>query len=1280
MKTIFSLIVLLVISGSMLAQTTDTSLVAYYPFNGNAIDLSGYGNNGSLINGVTFDNDRWNNPNQAIRFNKSLSQYVDVQNSPSLQIDSAISFSFWAKRNTLDNGQDQVLNKGGDWQSGTCNYGLVFSEWTLLFIYDGGFYIVNAPGIPLDNEWHHYAVTALEGTTEIHFYVDGVEKTSMLGAGNPVINLYSQSTSDLYLSGVLYYSNNSMDELKIYKRILSEIEIKSLYSNLVAYLPFNGNTIDVSGNGHDGTINGNATLVADRFNSLDRAYTFPDQTSNISLANTTNINLETGFTLNSWVKYKNTYSVIIGKHVCGYVNGFVLGIDYDGQFQLWLGNSGWQTVRTSETLVEDRWYMLTATYDGNSGAAKIYIDGQLENSANISYTNFSPYPISIGEVFQNNCSAANMSGAVDEVKIFNRVLSDAEILEEYNSSNTDLIAYYPFNENVNDESGNNINPTYVGTGVSLTSDRFGLNNRACYFDGNDGSYIRVPADSFPTTGRTISFWVNAMDLPSYQGKVPFSYGGNGCNTSSFLTAINNAGNSSFWSAGHCGESAISYAYTTSPLNTWKHWVITIEGSTQRIYIDGELKETADNYIGPAYVEGKSGLIGALINVDGIGVYVDPSAGYFKGKIDDIRIYNHAITDQEVVLLFNDSTTYTPPNLQDGLSLFLPFNGNAYDESGNNNSGVVTGANTTQDRFGTDGRAYNFDGVDDYITIADNPNLFSDKMTISWWYNMSEYDNSGAVIGWVDGGNRYQQFFAGTTFSYFNGYSGSWFNPTYTLTNLNEWVHILVTYKKTGASSSTTSLFVNGELKQTDNNPMAMTYAPGINFFIGRNHSPGVEFKGKLDDFRIYNRVLETSEVLALYNDSTTYYPPIAEDSLVAYYAFNSTTNDSSGNGNNGINYNGVYSKDRYGFDNSSMYFNGVDSYVEGINSGNNLPVGNSPRSFSAWIKNYQYNQWGSNIFHYGTQQAAPTNFHFLITDVLGLGNGYGYGVVYGNTNLVDSTWHFVTGVYEGGTERTTKLYIDGKLDVTGVITTEPNTVLTNNWRVGRFMEGSSNFNGNIDELKIFNMALSDQKILEIYKIGTTAPDLLVPENNSTLNTLTPGFYWDSSVVATSYQIIISSDSTFTSIVLDETVIRMYYIISSGLLNTDVNYYWKVRTINDGGIGPWSDVFNFKIVITDVEGEDQIPTEFALMQNYPNPFNPSTSIKYAISSRQFVQLKVYDVLGNEIATLVNEEKPAGVFEVQFNVTQDSRPAMSSGVYFYKLTAGDFVSTKKMILIK
>ncbi len=101
----------------------------------------------------------------------------------------------------------------------------------------------------------------------------------------------------------------------------------------------------------------------------------------------------------------------------------------------------------------------------------------------------------------------------------------------------------------------------------------------------------------------------------------------------------------------------------------------------------------------------------------------------------------------------------------------------------------------------------------------------------------------------------------------------------------------------------------------------------------------------------------------------------------------------------------------------------------------------------------------------------------------------------------------------------------------------------------------------------------------------------------------------------------------------------------------------------------------------IEVEINSPTKFSLEQNYPNPFNPSTSIQYAIGSRQFVALKVYDVLGKEIATLVNEEKPEGSYEVEFNSVETLHAtSLPSGVYFYQLRAGDFVETKKMILLK
>ncbi|MCH7974832.1 MAG: T9SS type A sorting domain-containing protein, partial [Bacteroidetes bacterium] len=99
------------------------------------------------------------------------------------------------------------------------------------------------------------------------------------------------------------------------------------------------------------------------------------------------------------------------------------------------------------------------------------------------------------------------------------------------------------------------------------------------------------------------------------------------------------------------------------------------------------------------------------------------------------------------------------------------------------------------------------------------------------------------------------------------------------------------------------------------------------------------------------------------------------------------------------------------------------------------------------------------------------------------------------------------------------------------------------------------------------------------------------------------------------------------------------------------------------------------VITGINDESAIPNTFKLFQNYPNPFNPSTTISFQLPALSFVSLKIYDVLGREVKTLINKEMKAGSYKVDFNASQ-----LSSGIYFYRLTASSFVQTKKMILMK
>ena len=128
------------------------------------------------------------------------------------------------------------------------------------------------------------------------------------------------------------------------------------------------------------------------------------------------------------------------------------------------------------------------------------------------------------------------------------------------------------------------------------------------------------------------------------------------------------------------------------------------------------------------------------------------------------------------------------------------------------------------------------------------------------------------------------------------------------------------------------------------------------------------------------------------------------------------------------------------------------------------------------------------------------------------------------------------------------------------------------------------------------------------------------------------------------------------------------------------FYWHVSASDVGGTSSNSAVSSFTTgVVLFVDEPNAVPAKFELSQNYPNPFNPSTVISYQLSVNSHVTLKVYDVLGKEVATLVNGRQEAGSYNVTFNAGNGTR-SLSSGVYFYRLDAGSFVSTKKLILMK
>ncbi len=157
-------------------------------------------------------------------------------------------------------------------------------------------------------------------------------------------------------------------------------------------------------------------------------------------------------------------------------------------------------------------------------------------------------------------------------------------------------------------------------------------------------------------------------------------------------------------------------------------------------------------------------------------------------------------------------------------------------------------------------------------------------------------------------------------------------------------------------------------------------------------------------------------------------------------------------------------------------------------------------------------------------------------------------------------------------------------------------------------------------------------------------------------------------------------------VQDTGVVITYTDLNGNFMLHVSNKLWNY-VINPGQLPPMYNGYsitahpgqtnvNFNFTLTDVEGQpSSIPDKYSLSQNYPNPFNPVTAIKYSIPNEGFVSLKIYNVLGSEVATLVNEFKNAGSYNVSFNAEN-----LSSGVYYYKLKSGTFVETKKMILLK
>ncbi len=198
------------------------------------------------------------------------------------------------------------------------------------------------------------------------------------------------------------------------------------------------------------------------------------------------------------------------------------------------------------------------------------------------------------------------------------------------------------------------------------------------------------------------------------------------------------------------------------------------------------------------------------------------------------------------------------------------------------------------------------------------------------------------------------------------------------------------------------------------------------------------------------------------------------------------------------------------------------------------------------------------------------------------------------------------------------------------------------------------------------------------------PLLASPNNLSTEISIKPTFIWHPSAAALNYRLQVSRSIDFAAPILDTVLVAdTTYKFTKDSLQVSTVYAWRVAAINAYGSSKWSEVWRFKTrSTTGVVETPPIAEGYHLYQNYPNPFNPTTTIEFSIGSQALVppsavkvSLRVYDVLGQEVAVLIDRELTPGFYTTQFNGS-----SLPSGVYIVRLIAGSYSESRKMLLIK
>ncbi len=1254
-------------------------LVLYYPFSGNANDSSGNGNNGTVA-GATLTADRFGVANSAYSFDGSTStiRCGDILDSVFSSPIAKFSVSGWADTRVFGSFQT-----GGGFIVGK-NAGGTYGPYQWSVSHVGGLIVggvfsdtaqqnyVELSCPMATNQWFHFVLVfdgSLPEMQRVKLYVNGQSSNTTVYQHVGTLGTTTTNSAQNLTIGATHAANHpeypgnfydgNIDDIRIYNWALDSTTIQSLYHEkgwplaikpgLVAYYPFNGNANDSSGNGNNG-IDCGATLTTDRFGKSNGAYHFIGGAS-ISIPELFSDTVS-AFTFAAWVMKDsvdyNTHEILykgldqgeasigITKTTDGTVVGFGVNIE-TGVY----GAQNWYYVNAPDTLKAKTYYFLVGRYVKGQ-KVDFFINGTLIGSSSVPNLSLAKWPghsysaIGLQPQFP---TTTGWNGVIDDIRVYNQALDSTTIQSLYHeggwpfSLESGLVAYYPFNGNANDSSGNGYNGTVAG--AALTADRFGVSNGAYRFNGTS-SVIRCgdildSVFSAPIAKFSVSGWAKTNSYKTLQQDGGYMLGKNAGGSGPYQ-----------WGLGHYQGLVLAtifsdtngltnYVGVASPMGTnqWFHFVYVFDGSQPELQ---RLK---------LYVNGQSSNDSLLWHVGTIGTTTVNTgqqftfgasharnnplslANFYDGTLDDIRIYNKVLSDQEIQFLYHEGGW--PLSTKSNLVAYYPFSGNANDSSGNGNNGINSGATLTTDRFGKSNSAYHFEGG----ASVQIPELFADTVsafTFAAWVmkDSMDYDTHEILYKGLDQGEA-SLGITKTTNGTMVGFgvnietgvygSQNWYSISSPDTLKAKTYYFLVGRYVKGQK---VDFFINGTLigsSPVPNLPLAKW--PGHSYSaigLQPQFPTTTGWNGVIDDIRVYNCALDSATIQSLYHEGGW---PVSSQplKLVAFYPFTGNANDSSGNGYNGSVVGATLTANRFGEANSAYSFNGSNSMIrcgDVLDSVFAAPIARF--SVTGWARTRTYGTIaGGGGFIVGKNSGGGTRgpAQWSVThDDIGLN-----GAVFSDT-LAENYIMLLTPL-----------------------------VPKNQWfHFALVFDGSQ---PELQRVKLYVNAVSTNSAIYQH-FGTLGTHTTASQQNITVGASHPG--GNPFIFENMYDGDIDDIRIYSGVISDSSIQALYH-----------ERGWQIEGVH--------------------QAQEGIPSDFELSSNYPNPFNPSTTIRFGVPVESQVKIEIFNILGQRVTELVNTEVGPGYFEKSWQAN------CSSGIYFYRIEAVSlsepnkrFVSVRKMLLMK